>query len=122
MSETVKTYDAAAGEPMPTGNGVDVAVVAAQWFKNNGYDEIAEDIEARIRLGERKYGTRLKAFNGRVALMDLYQEVLDAINYAQQCVIEDKPDKVTAQIILDKLQLLAVQVQGHLKHGEQTSL
>ena len=107
---------------MPTGNGVDVAVVAAQWFKNNGYDEIAEDIEARIRLGERKYGTRLKAFNGRVALMDLYQEVLDAINYAQQCVIEDKPDKVTAQIILDKLQLLAVQVQGHLKHGEQTSL
>ena len=90
MSE--KHYDAAAPQPIPVGDGIDVAVVAAERLKALGLDEIAEDIEARIRLGERKYGTRLKAFNGRDALMDLYQEVLDGINYAQQCVIEGKDE------------------------------
>ena len=100
---------------MPVVDGIDVAVVAAQWFKDNGYGEIAEDIEARIRLGERKYGTRLKAFNGRVALMDLYQEVLDAINYAQQCVIEEKPSKDEAELLLDKIKLLAIWVQKMVK-------
>jgi len=87
MSE-IKTYDAAAPQPTPTGNGIDVAVVAAEKLKALGLNQIAEDIEDRIRLGERKYGTRLKAFNGREPLMDLYQEVLDGINYSQQCVIE----------------------------------
>jgi|SRR5579863_5373763 len=88
MSTETKPYDAAAPQPTPTGDGIDVAVVAAERLKALGLNEIADDIEARIRLGERKYGTRLKAFNGREPLMDLYQEVLDGINYSQQCVIE----------------------------------
>lgn len=88
MSTETKPYDAAAPQPTPTGDGIDVAVVAAEKLKALGLNEIAEDIEARIRLGERKYGTRLKAFNGREPLMDLYQEVLDGINYSQQCTIE----------------------------------
>ena len=87
MSE-IKTYDAAAPQPTPTGNGIDVAVVAAEKLKALGLNQIAEDIEDRIRLGERKYGTRLKAFNGRNAYMDAYQEALDGVNYAQQVQIE----------------------------------
>lgn len=87
-----KSYDAAAQQPTPTGDGIDVAVVAAERLKEMGLTEIAEDIEARIRLGERKYGSRLKAFNGRNALLDLLQESLDGINYAQQCQIEGLDD------------------------------
>jgi hypothetical protein len=81
-------YDAASTQPKPTGNGQDVAVRAAEVLRNFGYDKIAEDIEARIRLGEKKYGTRLKSHNGRDAVLDLYQELLDSLNYAMQCDIE----------------------------------
>lgn len=79
-----KGYDAAAVQPLPTGDGVDVAVIAAENLRKLKYTKIAEDIEARIRLGERKYGTRLKSHNGRDAWLDAYQEALDCINYAQQ--------------------------------------
>jgi len=91
---TEKHYDAAVVQPKPTSKSddIDVAVVAAARLKELGLNEVAEDIEARIRLGERKYGSRLKAFNGRSALLDLLQESLDAINYAQQCQIEGLDD------------------------------
>jgi hypothetical protein len=113
MSTEIKPYDAAAPQPTPTGNGIDVAVVAAERLKALGLNEIAEDIEARIRLGERKYGTRLKAFNGRDAYMDLYQEVLDGINYSQQCVIEHPSDE--ADGFFETLVALAVEVQKACK-------
>lgn len=77
---------------MPTGNGIDVAVEVAKDLRAVGLESIAEDTEARIRLGEKKYGTRLKAHNGRDAMLDLYQEVLDGCNYAKQLVIENKDD------------------------------
>lgn len=77
---------------MPTGNGIDVAVEVAKDLRTMGLEYIAEDTEARIRLGETKYGTRLKAHNGRDAMLDLYQEILDGCNYAKQLVIENKDD------------------------------
>jgi len=56
--------------------------------------EIAElvkaDIEARAQMGETKYGERLRANNGRNALMDLYQEILDAAMYIRQRLEEEK--------------------------------
>lgn len=108
-----KHYDAAVVQPKPTTGDIDVAVVAAQKLKALGLDEIAEDIEARIRLGERKYGTRLKAFNGRSAEMDLYQEILDSLNYAQQCDIENKP----LHGVFETLVSLAVEVQKACKQA-----
>lgn len=60
-----------------TGDGVDRRLVAA-------------DIDARARVGEAKYGERLRAFNGRNALLDLYQEVLDIIMYSRQVIAEGK--------------------------------
>lgn len=83
--------DAAKVQPLPTGNGVDVAVEVAKDLRALALDAIAEDVEARIRLGERKYGTRLKAHNGRDAMLDAYQEILDFLNYIKQGVIEDRP-------------------------------
>ena len=52
--------------------------------------EIVKDIEARVAMGKRKYGTRLKTNNGRSAALDLIQEVYDALNYCRQEIEEEK--------------------------------
>lgn len=62
----------------PKGSGPDIATLVQQ------------DIEARAVMGEKKYGERLKGFNGRNSLLDLYQEILDAANYCKQKLIEDE--------------------------------
>ena len=95
---------------MPTGNGVDVAVEVAKKLRVLGLENIAEDTEARIRLGEKKYGTRLKAHNGRDAMLDLYQEVLDGLNYSEQLVVENKDNGG----LFNTLVALAVIIKGKL--------
>ncbi|NOY60449.1 MAG: hypothetical protein GXO75_16175 [Calditrichaeota bacterium] len=60
----------------PNGNGVDIATL------------VKEDIEARARTGQRKYGERLQPFNGRNALVDAYQEALDLCMYLRQLIEE----------------------------------
>jgi hypothetical protein len=51
-------------------------------------DLVIEDLRGRDRLGVRKYGTRLQANNGRDALQDAYEEVLDLAQYMKQCIEE----------------------------------
>lgn len=50
--------------------------------------DVAIDLEARAKLGEIKYGERLRAFNGRNAKVDAYQEALDLCNYLRQVLEE----------------------------------
>lgn len=50
---------------------------------------VVKDLEARAKLGEAKYGTRLRPFNSRDAFLDFYQELLDAVEYARQKLYED---------------------------------
>ena len=63
-------------QPTPNGNGVDVAAL------------VHRDIELRADVGRKKYGERLQPHNGRDALVDLYQELLDAACYARQAIFE----------------------------------
>lgn len=49
---------------------------------------VRQDLEARERLGITRYGTRLQPHNGRNALRDLYEELLDACCYLKQELIE----------------------------------
>lgn len=65
-------------QPMPTIN--------AQPYV---HDQVAKDILARAELGERRYGTKLQPNNGRNALQDAYEELLDAATYVKQRMIED---------------------------------
>lgn len=51
-------------------------------------DEVLAAIEARRQLGRTKYGTELRPHNGRDALLDLRDELLDAVMYTQQLIIE----------------------------------
>jgi hypothetical protein len=112
---TVVGEDAAKVQPMPTGNGPDVAAEVAKDLRTKGLEHIAEDTEARIRLGERKYGTRLKAHNGRDAMLDLYQEVLDGINYAKQLVMENKDDDTFYRHLVDLACLIKVKLDNPVK-------
>lgn len=52
------------------------------------HDLVAKDIAARGELGKRRYGTKLQPFNGRNALLDAYEEVLDAAVYLKQALLE----------------------------------
>lgn len=70
------TEYATAEQQMPYGKGVDVANL------------VHTDLEARIAKGRLQYGERLTSFNGRDALMDLYQELLDACVYCRQAIAE----------------------------------
>ena len=50
--------------------------------------EIVEDMQARDRSGQEKYGTRLQPFNGRNQLVDAYQEALDCAVYLRAALFE----------------------------------
>lgn len=54
---------------------------------------LRRDMEARDRLGRERYGTPLQPHNGRDALRDLYEEILDAIAYATQVRLEAADDR-----------------------------
>jgi hypothetical protein len=45
---------------------------------------VIDDMKERDKIGFDRYGTRLFAFNGRNALIDAYQEFLDAAVYLRQ--------------------------------------
>lgn len=63
-------------QPLPTGDGDKV------------FPELIKDIEARRQLGINRYGTELKTNNGRKALQDAYEEILDLAVYLKQELME----------------------------------
>lgn len=52
------------------------------------WERVIEDIEARVAMGEERYGKKLKTFNGRRALWDAYQEQIDLLLYLRQHMLE----------------------------------
>ena len=50
------------------------------------------DLVARAEFGKAKYGTYLMTDNGRDALMDAYQELLDGLMYLRQHELEQHKD------------------------------
>lgn len=52
------------------------------------WDLVIADMQARDQEGRRKYGVPLQPFNGRDALVDAYQEILDAAVYLRQEIYE----------------------------------
>lgn len=51
-------------------------------------DLVIADIQERKRVGIERYGTLLQALNGRDALVDTYQEILDGAQYIRQEIEE----------------------------------
>lgn len=52
--------------------------------------QVIADIEARREVGIKRYGTALQPHNGRDALVDAYEEVLDLACYLKQRIVEDE--------------------------------
>jgi hypothetical protein len=52
------------------------------------WDLVVQDMEQRNEHGYQHYKTYLQPFNGRDALIDLYQELLDAVVYLRQAIFE----------------------------------
>ena len=63
-------------EPMPTKG------------KQAVLPELIQDLQARVEVGIKQYGMPLETNNGRCALMDLYQELLDGAMYLKQHMME----------------------------------
>jgi len=51
-------------------------------------DLVMMDMQARKAVGLQRYGTLLQPHNGRDTLRDLYEELLDACNYARSLLYE----------------------------------
>ena len=64
-------------EPMPAKNDE-----RAIW------DLVIDDMKQRDEIGQERYKTRLQPFNGRNSLNDLFQELLDAVAYVRQSIVE----------------------------------
>jgi len=56
-----------------------------------------KDMEARRQMGIEKYGTPLQTFNGRDAMVDAYQELLDLCVYFKQKLMEQEENVVDIQ-------------------------
>lgn len=54
------------------------------------HDLVIEDMKSRKAMGLEKYGTVLQANNGRNALKDAYEEVLDLACYLKQKLEENE--------------------------------
>jgi hypothetical protein len=75
---------------------------------------VAADVVARKAHGIATYGTVLRPWNGRDALVDLYQELLDGAMYARQAVLEG----VGREGVYRRLLRLCVEVRGMLADRE----
>jgi hypothetical protein len=53
-------------------------------------NSVIMDIKLREGVGIKKYGQTLETFNGRSALRDLYEELLDASQYIKQKMMEEE--------------------------------
>jgi hypothetical protein len=52
------------------------------------WELVIQDMRERNALGKERYGTELQPFNGRKALVDAYQELLDLCVYLRQEIYE----------------------------------
>lgn len=73
------------------------------------HDTVANEVLARGRLGERRYGTRLQPFNGRRALQDAYEECLDMAVYLRQ-QLSEREGIVGAWCALDESVRSAIEI------------
>lgn len=64
-------------QPLPVGNDLPVM-----------HDLVIEDLRKRLEVGIKRYGQPLQPFNGRNALRDAYEEVLDLTVYLRQALWE----------------------------------
>lgn len=66
------------------------------------HELVIEDLKERLAFGVRKYNEPLRAFNGRDALRDAYEEALDGVTYLKQAVIEVEAQRKLHAALLEE--------------------
>lgn len=97
---------AATPQPAPRPGAQVVLPVAIDLAAGLLCAEIIDDLTARAEQGQAKYGTYLQTNNGRDALLDCYQELLDAVMYSCQLDME-YPSPFTIQLVYRAIELAA---------------
>lgn len=89
--------DYSRGEPAPIPNSstpihllVRDEVLQSGLWDTDSRIQLALLMDERMAYGQKKYGTYLQAHNGRDPLNDLIEEMLDALVYARQCIVEKR--------------------------------
>lgn len=80
--------DVAIDQPPPRPGAVVVLDEAICYVEQMEGPGLADDLRARAEMGKDRYGTLLMTHNGRDAIMDCYQECLDALMYITQAKLE----------------------------------
>jgi hypothetical protein len=86
--------DAATEQPSPIPGQQPVLPTVIRCMEMADCREIIPDLESRARMGYQRYGTYLMTHNGRDALMDCYQELLDGLMYVHQAMMERNEEGV----------------------------
>lgn len=60
-----------------------------QPLAGTGNDYLMSRMRQRDKMGLAKYGVRLQSHNGRNSFEDAFEEVLDAVAYSRNALIED---------------------------------
>jgi hypothetical protein len=98
---------------------------------NRAVADLIADVEERKQVGIARYGTPLKGFDGRDNWIDLYQEILDSLNYFRKAIYETLSPTSNEQAIPDLANMLrdykaiigiAVQIRSYMnRRGVDTS-
>ena len=79
--------------PVKTKKSRDVVAAMCHAIEmERGECPLIADLKARAEVGEKTYGTRLMSHNGRDAMQDAHEEVLDALAYLWQARMERTKD------------------------------
>jgi hypothetical protein len=71
---------------------------------------VIEDVKQRTLVGIERYGTPLQPWNGRDALRDAYEEVLDLLNYLEQLRLEG----VGTALMFSSARSIALELRGKI--------
>jgi len=90
-------------DPCLDNKNPDVFLKTVNYFDDHFAGSLQELLSEKYHKGVEKYGIGLKPFNGRDACADLLDELLDAVNYLQQWIEEEKTvNHVNAQVLAMK--------------------
>jgi len=118
MSEAAKRKDRPGDQPLPAPNdgpSMHDLVCADLWRDGAAgklEDAVIADLQARRQLGLDRYGSLLQAHNGRDALLDLYEELQDAVVYARQVREEGREDPGAVRRMYIELLLMLLRVRS----------
>lgn len=74
--------------PLPSTGDLWLDVIRKHNYADNLTPELVDAMMARRLVGIQRYGTPLQPFNGRDAIRDTREELLDAIVYLEQAAPE----------------------------------